>query len=58
VLLGILWRVSTLIDRFFFSVLAHLGIADTLIRAIGKRAHAMHAMVSFSTIGMLLASVG
>ncbi|KIM44305.1 hypothetical protein M413DRAFT_378817 [Hebeloma cylindrosporum] len=42
------------------SLIGVLGntLAYTLIRAIGKRAHAMHAMVSFSSIGMLLASAG
>ena len=45
--------------KFVSSGLVHLtiSIADTSIRAIGERAHPMHAMVSFSTICVLMASV-
>ena len=36
----------------------HPAISVTSIRAIGRRAHPMHAMVSFSTVCILMASVG
>ncbi|KIM44307.1 hypothetical protein M413DRAFT_443317 [Hebeloma cylindrosporum] len=50
-------------DRMKAVVVSLIGVlgatlAYTSIRAIGRRAHPMHAMVSFSTICILMASIG
>jgi hypothetical protein len=60
-LIGVLGATTACKRRdyiFISSRLAQAAFAVTSIRAIGRRAHPMHAMVSFSVVCVIMASVG